>query len=397
MRKLLYILCLLAVPCFGVDVVNPGGINGSYFSSPLTTAGYSESIAGIDIFIQFADDELDVPWYGDSYSHPVFARANYPSTGYPKVYYNFFDPSPWQMTLNGSQYHCYSGSHMPPFTGWHLVSGTDLGTVYLSYVEDSFLPDFNTNGYPNIDLSGFSAFALPVSNDYRVLSYMPQVAEWTRQANAGDTIAMTVEDLDDTATDEFLFYAQGLDPKTISRNGFITVTGTETDSDMVYYYLKEYAGKPSYGIEDQYELYWEDGDTNYWLIDTYDGVWEIASDAVYPPSGTWTPRNPIGEIADATVVFSQGIFLEDEKQRALTIPPVDQTNDMYVVWPKNTYGYGNPIAINQTEAWWVGPDTVASNGAFSVYGRNLQLGSTNTYLFYSNNVSGATGWITNSP
>lgn len=44
---------------------------------------------------------------------------------------------------------------------------------------------------------------------------------------------------------------------------------------------------------------------------------------------------------------------------------------MYLVWPGNEVGYGAPIAINQTDSWWVGPDKATLGDTVSVYGRNL--------------------------
>lgn len=45
--------------------------------------------------------------------------------------------------------------------------------------------------------------------------------------------------------------------------------------------------------------------------------------------------------------------------------------DMYLLWPANEKGYGRPIAINKTDAWWVGPDKAVRGKTVSLYGRNL--------------------------
>ncbi|GEO03936.1 hypothetical protein AAE02nite_16000 [Adhaeribacter aerolatus] len=47
------------------------------------------------------------------------------------------------------------------------------------------------------------------------------------------------------------------------------------------------------------------------------------------------------------------------------------TWSMYLIWPGNEAGYGQPIAINQTDAWWVGPDKATRGQTVSVFGRNL--------------------------
>jgi hypothetical protein len=61
------------------------------------------------------------------------------------------------------------------------------------------------------------------------------------------------------------------------------------------------------------------------------------------------------------------------------------TSAMYLIWPQNGTGTGAPIAINQTEAWWLGPNIASSSTAcfaagqpISVYGRNLALGTSIT-------------------
>jgi hypothetical protein len=79
------------------------------------------------------------------------------------------------------------------------------------------------------------------------------------------------------------------------------------------------------------------------------------------------------------------------QEAALTLTNALASDKMYLAWASNSSGYSSPIAINKTEAWWVGPDTVASNESFSVYGRNLQLGSTNSYLYVVENST----WLTN--
>ena len=61
----------------------------------------------------------------------------------------------------------------------------------------------------------------------------------------------------------------------------------------------------------------------------------------------------------------------DSDESAITLPIGLPSDEMYLVWPQNGVGYGLPVAVNQTEAWWIGMDEVVAGGAFSVYGRNL--------------------------
>jgi len=44
---------------------------------------------------------------------------------------------------------------------------------------------------------------------------------------------------------------------------------------------------------------------------------------------------------------------------------------MFLAWPENSVGMGAPVAINRTEAWWIGPSSAVEGGTVSVFGRNL--------------------------
>lgn len=80
-------------------------------------------------------------------------------------------------------------------------------------------------------------------------------------------------------------------------------------------------------------------------------------------------------VAEGSVLTVEG------RQCGLTLPENLPENEMYLMWPGNTSGFGEPVAINQTESWWVGPDKVSAGESFSVYGRNLSLGDNHTWLW----------------
>jgi hypothetical protein len=86
------------------------------------------------------------------------------------------------------------------------------------------------------------------------------------------------------------------------------------------------------------------------------------------------------------VLFGQGSTSEAEIQRldgmhaALTLPADLPPGKMYFLWPKNAAGYGRPVAINRTEAWWIGPDSLEAGKILSVYGRNLDSNGS-SYLY----------------
>ncbi|VGO14800.1 hypothetical protein PDESU_03369 [Pontiella desulfatans] len=98
-------------------------------------------------------------------------------------------------------------------------------------------------------------------------------------------------------------------------------------------------------------------------------------DLSFPPAG-----KPEG--ADTTFLFfgqnfavTSGIVQRVEGRHcAVTLPFRLPPDEMYLAWPTNSNGVGMPVAINQTESWWIGFDEVAAGETFSVYGRNLSLG-----------------------
>ncbi|HEU5078469.1 MAG TPA: glycosyl hydrolase family 28-related protein [Opitutaceae bacterium] len=78
-----------------------------------------------------------------------------------------------------------------------------------------------------------------------------------------------------------------------------------------------------------------------------------------------------GQNASTSAVLDAPIQRLDGTKTAFVLDPALPTKTMYLVWPQNHEGYGRPIAINQTEAWWVGPKTAKAGQTISLYGRNL--------------------------
>ncbi|WP_372796257.1 glycosyl hydrolase family 28-related protein, partial [Pontiella sp.] len=77
------------------------------------------------------------------------------------------------------------------------------------------------------------------------------------------------------------------------------------------------------------------------------------------------------------------------RQAAITLPEALPDNSFYLMWPMNANGYGSPVAINKTDAWWIGFSSVHVGDEFAVYGRNLALGGGDSYLYIE-----GYGWIT---
>ena len=86
----------------------------------------------------------------------------------------------------------------------------------------------------------------------------------------------------------------------------------------------------------------------------------------------------------------------DGPKVAITLPAALPAWSTYLIWPRNSTGYGSPVAINQTELWWLNPDDkVTRNDTVSIYGRNMSHGGGTTtswiYLKPTGNASGF--WI----
>lgn len=81
---------------------------------------------------------------------------------------------------------------------------------------------------------------------------------------------------------------------------------------------------------------------------------------------------------------------------AITLPADLPAWSTYLVWPGNNAGYGRPVAINRTEAWWIGPDAASRGDTVSVFGRNLSHGggTAQSWIYVINKVTGAGQWAT---
>ncbi len=80
-----------------------------------------------------------------------------------------------------------------------------------------------------------------------------------------------------------------------------------------------------------------------------------------------------GQTVQADSVKSAGSIRRlDGSKAAVTLPLNLPLWSTYFLWPKNSAGYGYPIAVNATDAWWLNPDDRVTQGeTVSVYGRNL--------------------------
>ena len=190
MKKLLYIL-LLAVPCFGVDLIEPGGIQGSPMApgsrvSPVfirygTYISGEYGITGIE-YEDTLSDEIALAIILDDI---IFSKVSGPE---------------WLTVasngdLGGTPADDDLGLNQFVVRVANSFGDSDSRGLRITVIQGApfaFFPDYNTNGFPNVDLTWMDSFNPPVTN----FTYegAPKISEWTRQGNAGDTIAITGED-----------------------------------------------------------------------------------------------------------------------------------------------------------------------------------------------------------
>ena len=88
-----------------------------------------------------------------------------------------------------------------------------------------------------------------------------------------------------------------------------------------------------------------------------------------------------GQTAGSRVLVDGEIQRLEGRLSAVTLPEKLPSDEMYLLWPHNIHGWGLPVAINKTEAWWAGPSRVIPGEPFSIYGRNLTLGNDECRLY----------------
>jgi hypothetical protein len=69
---------------------------------------------------------------------------------------------------------------------------------------------------------------------------------------------------------------------------------------------------------------------------------------------------------------------------AITLPETLPDEDFYLMWPENSNGKGDPVAINKTTVKWFNDD-VEEEGTLYVYGRALSLNGDPCYLYVEEN------------
>jgi len=65
------------------------------------------------------------------------------------------------------------------------------------------------------------------------------------------------------------------------------------------------------------------------------------------------------------------VLCDDGVKAAVALPASLPANAEYLLWAENAAGTSAPVVVNNTDAWWVGPNVATRGDTVSVYGRNL--------------------------
>jgi hypothetical protein len=95
-----------------------------------------------------------------------------------------------------------------------------------------------------------------------------------------------------------------------------------------------------------------------------------------------------GWILSATTQSTEG-----DNRAVVTLPGGLPANAMYLVWAADDDGVSRPVAVNQTEAWWIGPDAGQAGQKISIYGRNLSQNGGEWVLGSSSGSAPAWVWV----
>ncbi|HZP61570.1 MAG TPA: glycosyl hydrolase family 28-related protein [Opitutaceae bacterium] len=102
-----------------------------------------------------------------------------------------------------------------------------------------------------------------------------------------------------------------------------------------------------------------------------------------------------GQTTSSNGIEAPGLIQRlDGLKAAVTLPSILPSWSTYFLWPRNSTGYGYPVAINRTESWWLNPDSRVTRGeVVSVYGRNLSHnGGTSASWVYLRAADGTGQW-----
>lgn len=87
--------------------------------------------------------------------------------------------------------------------------------------------------------------------------------------------------------------------------------------------------------------------------------------------------------AETGASISAAPLAADAVAATVLLPDALPAWSMYLIWPLREGERGSPVAVNRTEAWWLGPDNAAPGNTISVFGRNLARsnGTTTSFVY----------------
>ena len=88
-------------------------------------------------------------------------------------------------------------------------------------------------------------------------------------------------------------------------------------------------------------------------------------------AGTDTQFEVFGQSLRGHYLGNASVQVLDGLKAAVVLPEALPADAEYLLWPVNSNGSGAPVAVNATEAWWIGPNTATRSDTVSIYGRNL--------------------------
>jgi hypothetical protein len=333
---------------------------------------------------------------------------------------------------------------------WALAPAIAMVVTLSAHAEWDY-PDMSATG-PEVEWpeEGFAPFNLPVTlSTNGPTAGTPEISEWTRQNNPGDTMALSAEGLNNSTE----IHADG-DSANLLVNG--TFDSNVDSWDLYGVSVVWNAGKATVtksgsfggmyqaftltgGVEYSFSATSSDATVSHQLrlclgAEANGGVYSTASSTTgtnfsftYTPSATATYNlylrlggtgvvswdnvyvtTDAGETVVADTESTQSglvgfVFASDnvvehgEIQRidgrlaAVTLPENLPDNEFYLMWALNEYGFGEPVGINKTDAWWCGPYYSSTGSVLSVFGENLDLGDGLAQLYIEGH-----GWVTNN-
>ena len=72
-----------------------------------------------------------------------------------------------------------------------------------------------------------------------------------------------------------------------------------------------------------------------------------------------------------SVMIDRTVNIADNNAASIVLPTSLPKWSTYLIWAKNGNTFSKPVAVNRTDAWWIGSDKAAVGELVSVYGRNL--------------------------